>query len=287
MRKLQYLIILFALFLNTPLFSTTYDTVLIAGFQNLGDSADDNLNVVLTKSLINWLSMIGEVRVVTYENTAKAATANGFWAADTVDTNLIEMMGLRFSSRKIVFGSYTIDNAKNLITLNYSIYDLRSGQVYYTRKLEGPAGLDVFDTIEEMSRKVTVSVVGREVNFAALSAPPDTRWTPANTYIVPASIVLSAAGGLALYFINQGTYAQYTNDLMIYGTANGNLESLYNTCLADYNTLKLQYGFQIGLYSLSAVLTGLEFYLIARKPQMSDSFAYIALPNYFGVAIRF
>lgn len=277
--------ILSALFLFLPcikLSAANYDTILIVGFRNLGDPNDDNINVVLTKSLINWLSMIEDVRVVNYESVEKTVAANGFLKAATVDTNVIEMMGMHFVSRKIVFGNYKIDTAKNLITLNYSIYDLRSGQVYLTRSLQGTAGLDIFDTIDEMSKKVTIAAAGRDINFSDLSDNAPTRlihFTTANTIVVPACIAATVAGGLILNGVYNSSLNGYQESVNAYYTAASASDDYYLSIQNSYNTLVLEKNLQIGCYAAAGALTVLETVLLFSNPENVHQVIYPTIAN--------
>jgi TolB-like protein len=143
----------------------------VAGFQNLGVRADDNFNIILTKSLINYLSRLSDVSVVSYDTVERTVAANGFWKTTVFDIDVIDSMGLGLNVQKVVFGNYQVDNATKTITVKYFIYNTADGQTVLARNLDGPAGIDVFDTIDAMAKKIAVAVVNRDVDFAALVTP--------------------------------------------------------------------------------------------------------------------
>ncbi len=112
MLKKLLLIIAVLLVSAAPLSAQSPDTILVAGFQNYGSPADDNLNIVLTKSLISLLSCFSDVRVVSYESVEQIVSENGFWKTNTVNMDTIDSMGLRLAVQKIVFGNYRVDTEK-------------------------------------------------------------------------------------------------------------------------------------------------------------------------------
>lgn len=309
MKKIGFVLVLTMLCLS-PLLAAEKNTVMVAGFRNLGGG--DNISIVLSKSLISTLSMLSDVQVVTYETAAKITAKYEFWATNAANSDTLEMMGLELSVKKIIYGDYRVDETANTITVDYSIYDLRSGDILLTRTLSGPAGMDVFDTIDKMAQKVTVSVAGRPIDFAALTAPevvtntqvvtrtavvtnnayapayrPARRATLANTFFVPLGIILAAGGGYAINSLSQSAYQDYYTSLDTYTNAASNLDIYYELCMQKYQTLQIEQGLQIGLYAASGALTGLELYLLVRKPRLVQSFRWIALPGYFGLTYEF
>jgi TolB-like protein len=142
------------------------DTILIAGFLNQGADADDNINIVLTKSLISLLSKVPGIQVVPYDTVKESVDGNHLWSQDTANMELVEAMGLILGAKKVVFGDYKIDNRTSNITGHYSVYNVQTGEVVMTRVFEGPAGMDVFDTIDGVVKKVTFALVGQEIALA-------------------------------------------------------------------------------------------------------------------------
>lgn len=286
-------------------------TILVAGFQNIGDHADDNFNIILTKSLISYLSRLSDVNVVTYDTVERTVAANGFWRATVFDMDVIDSMGLSLNVQKVVFGNFQVDNATKIITVHYLIYNTADGQTVLARKLDGPAGIDVFDTIDAMAKKIAVAVVNRDVDFAALTAPTvvtnqsvitnqtvvtyvETRRVPAgpsratmiNTVVVPLGIAGLAVGGYLFNRPAQDLAVSYTEkyNLIISGVYS---QESYDDAMSDYRTLQAYQVLQITSYSLAVALTGLEVYLWSRKPVIAENLQWIALPNYFGLTIRF
>lgn len=294
--------------LAAPFYAAPAQTVLVAGFQNLGGHADDNLNIVLTKSLISYLSKLTDVNVVSYETAEQTAEANGFWKTNAVNLDTVDMMGLSLHVKKVVFGNYRVNSANNTIAVSYSIYDTHDGEVTVTRKLDGPAGIDVFDTIDEMARKVTVVVAGRNVDFAALSTPavvtnrtvvtngspsrtpapapaPAPRFSVLNIVILPVAIAGTLGGGIYESLSYQNNLNAYNDYLTIYNDTPTfeNYANLTNSQPNYTSSVVLQ----SVLYGTSGILTGLELYLLLKKPQTLESFRWIAVPGYVGFYYQF
>lgn len=158
--------VLFVVVSFSGLHAATVDTILIAGFLNQGADADDNINIVLTKSLIGLLGKVPGIQVVPYETVTASVAGNHLWSLDTVNMDVIEAMGLTLGAKKVVFGDYKIDNRTSKITGHYSVYNVQSGEIVMTRTFEGPAGMDVFDTIDGVVKKVTFALVGQEIALA-------------------------------------------------------------------------------------------------------------------------
>lgn len=271
------------------------DTILVAGFQNRGLVADDNINIVLTKSLISYFSRSGSARTVAYDSVASLAARTGFWQAKSVDVSAVENMGLQAGVSKVLFGDYTVDEAKNLITVNYSVYDVRNGRILMMRSVEGAAGMDIFDTIDAISKKVIVAVLGREVDFAALPAEDVVTNTFTVTYhekvqimpIVVTSIGVAATvvGEYLNYRAYQSQMITYTNDYYLY--EHSYAPAAYDELVNSYDTVKRTFIFQIALYSSTAILSGLDVYFILRKPELTSSFRWVAFPGYLGFSYGF
>lgn len=142
------------------------DTMLVAGFINQGAPAEDNINEVLTTSLISLLSKVPEIRVIPYDEVKKAASGNGLWQSDRHDFSVLEAMGLQMGAKKVVIGEYKV--SRDTINGTYYIYSMQTGELLMTRKFSGAAGIDLFDTVDDITLKISYGLLGREIGLASL-----------------------------------------------------------------------------------------------------------------------
>ncbi|OHD55491.1 MAG: hypothetical protein A2Y33_11825 [Spirochaetes bacterium GWF1_51_8] len=152
----------------------------IAGFINKGDKADDKINVMLTKSLINLLSKIPSVVITPYEDVEAAVKDNKLWTAKTVDIEKSLAMGLLFETKQVVVGDYHVTGGK--VTINLSIYDVVTGELSLQRSFKDrPAGADIFSTIDDVVKQVSYILVGKAIALGKVKVMVD---VPENLYKV-------------------------------------------------------------------------------------------------------
>lgn len=293
MKKKIGLAVCFIALLSVSTYAASSENILVAGFRNTGSESDDNINIVLTKSLINLLAALQDVKVVAYAALEQTTLIKNFWQSDTFNMDVIEDAGLRFGVNKVVYGEYKVNMEAETITITYSVYDVPNDRIMMTRTLEGRAGLDIFDTIDALAKKAAVAIIGSDLDYDALISTYPRRGENfpivMRNYVVPSGIALTLGAGLLMnYFFNQTlevydtSYDSYRNstvsaDRQIYYTEMTNSVSLMGT----YSSM------QIGFYAASGVLAGLELYLILRKPAVSQNFRVIALPSYIGFQYQF
>lgn len=277
---------------NAHLFAARSDTILVAGFKNTGAAADDNVSIAISKSLISLLARVPGVKVIDYDKSMKVVEQTRFFQNETYDTVLLDDMGLSVRVKTIVYGDFNVNNATQTISLRYYIYDVNSGEVILSRNYEGPAGMDIFDSVDEIVKKVAAALVGSDVDLDALAAQPPAavRFTPANTIVVPSAFAVSVGTSVILYFTAQAAIESYNANYDAYLNATVDREAFLSAASNDYRTIQTQQIIQYSFYGVSAALLGLEAYLLFRKPPEDAALMqtrFIATPNYLGVAIRF
>ncbi|OHD62406.1 MAG: hypothetical protein A2014_03430 [Spirochaetes bacterium GWF1_49_6] len=152
----------------------------IAGFVNKGDKADDKINVMLTKSLINLLSKIPNVVITPYEDVESAVNDNKLWTGKSLDVEKSLAMGLLFETKQVVVGDYEV--VKNKVTINLYIYDVVTGEMALQRSFKDrPAGVDIFATVDDVVKQVSYILIGKAIALGKVKVSVD---VPDNLYKV-------------------------------------------------------------------------------------------------------
>ncbi len=159
---------------------------------------------------------------------------------------------------------------------------------------------------------MTVTILGRNVDFAALTTPnivtnevvvtnaaanpflntanvpppsPRPRFNAANTVVIPLCIAATFGGGLYMKFHSQAAYDDYIERLDAYNISQSSAD--YQSLTNAGQLLKDDFTIQTVFYSASGILTAIELYMLFAKPHTSVSFQWIALPNYIGISYGF
>lgn len=151
---------------QTSKFSSVPTTV--AGFINIGDESDDNLNEVITKSIIHYLNRIPGTEITTYDDVVEYAEENDFYKTGEIDPDLTTGMGYIYGAEKVLVGEYSVDHDTDMISGTFYLYDVRSGEVDIYRNFEGDAGIDLFDTVDEIVKKASIMILGSIVDMGTL-----------------------------------------------------------------------------------------------------------------------
>ena len=149
------------------LFAEEIPSVTVAGFINLGKPADSTINIMITKSLITFLSKVSE-GITPYENSLKAAEENGFFTAGKMNPETAILIAQTFGSERVIAGDYLVNDKDQTIAVNVYVYDVITGKLKLQRSYSGPIGLDLFDTIDKIIRDVTGLVIGKAVELGKL-----------------------------------------------------------------------------------------------------------------------
>ena len=143
-------------------FAQESPTVTVAGFVNLGKPSDSTINIMITKSMITFLSKVSE-GITPYEDVVKVAEANGFWSAKKLDSEKAILIAQTLGTERVIAGDYLVNEKEQTITINVSVFDVVTGKLSLQRNYTGPIGMDLFDTIDKMIRDVTGLVVGKTI----------------------------------------------------------------------------------------------------------------------------
>lgn len=166
-RTITILTIILLAFIS-PIFAKEAPPILVSGFINKGRSSDDNINTVISKSLITYLSKIPGLAITPYDTVVEVVTENGYWKKRSVDVDLALSMALSFDVKQVVVGDYKINNSTETIVVNFYIYDVVTGELKIKRTFDGKAGIDIFDTVDEIIKNATLLITGRNVVLAQL-----------------------------------------------------------------------------------------------------------------------
>ncbi|OHD53316.1 MAG: hypothetical protein A2014_06225 [Spirochaetes bacterium GWF1_49_6] len=154
----------------------------IAGFVNKGDKSDDNINVLLTKSLINLLSLIPDVIITPFSDVETAVKMNKLWFSKAIDVEKALAMGILFETKQVVVGDYKI--IKNKVTINLYVYDVVTGELTLQRSFkDSPAGKDIFNTLDDVVKQVSYILVGQAITLGKINVNVDVPDTLYKVYI--------------------------------------------------------------------------------------------------------
>lgn len=168
MRILPFILAAFAFFIALPAFSAPVKSITVAGFVNSGARADDSVNTMISRSLISFLSRVPGVRVVPFDDIAQAQEKTEYWKKNKPDPETAIGLGLELDTRQVITGDYSVDEARNIITINVLVYNTVSGELVLKRQYSGGAGMELFDTVDKAIANITYLVLGRAVKLARL-----------------------------------------------------------------------------------------------------------------------
>ena len=140
----------------------------VAGFINLGDPGDEKINIVITKSLINFLSKTENAVITPYDMIENVAQKNGYWRRKQIDKDLALNMAQAFDSKQMIVGDYTVDRKTKKIQIRVSVYDVVTGELKLSRNYSGSSGLGLFDTVDAMSRNIAGLLSGMEISMGTV-----------------------------------------------------------------------------------------------------------------------
>jgi TolB-like protein len=147
----------------------TKKSITVAGFINNGDKSDGNMNLLLSKSIITFLSKLPGYTVVPFVKSFKAAQDRGFLAKKRLDPKDALDIGLATGSKQVITGDYKIDKKKNRIAINMLVYDVVSGELTLKRKFEGEADISVFDSIDQATSDLASLIVGHTITMGQMT----------------------------------------------------------------------------------------------------------------------
>ena len=164
-------ILIFILSLN-PIFALTafsetssIKTITVAGFINKGSSEGENINIILTKSLIGTLEKIPNSIITPYSEVEKIVSENGLWKLKKIDIDLALQTAQPFGSRQLIIGEYKVNPSANQVSINVYVYDVITGELKLKRNYRGNTGLDLFDTIDNIAKNIGGLILGKKFSL--------------------------------------------------------------------------------------------------------------------------
>lgn len=141
-------------------------SIAVAGFIDRSPQKDSTIHTVISKSLISILSKMPQVRVASYDDSYQAAKDLGYFEDRQPDPEKLLALGLQHNVRQVIGGEYSVSN--DTLQVSISVYDTVSGELVLQRSFSGQAGLDMFDTIDTLSRNLAYLLLGRQIKLARL-----------------------------------------------------------------------------------------------------------------------
>lgn len=173
MKFQKILIVLLLLGFTGFIYAEKTRDIIIAGFINGGDKADNNINLVITKSLGTFLNKLPGIRVIPTLSAEKDPKIKAYISAKTIEADSLLDIGLTYQATTVIGGDYSVDQKKNSVKFNIEAYDTVSGELKLKRTYEGGAGPDIFDTIDKTIKNVSSLLLGKNVDFAVFKASID------------------------------------------------------------------------------------------------------------------
>ncbi len=134
----------------------------------MDNKENEEVNILLTRSLISYLSKISKGKVISYSISSKIVKEIGFLAHNKVNNSLAISIGQKLSAGVVICGSYrNLDEKKN-IEIEVIGIDIITGEILFKRKYKAIKGSSLLDTIDRLSLEVGELVSGRILSLGEL-----------------------------------------------------------------------------------------------------------------------
>ncbi len=163
-RTLASLFILFVFSLPGMTAQLEMKSATVAGFINKGKSNQDNINILMTKSLSTFLSKISK-NITPYKDVEEIAQGTNFWSLKVLDSDKAINIAQHFSMEQVITGDYAVNDKTGTIVINVFVYNVVNGQLLFQRNYKGNAGPEIFDTIDKMILDVSGLLVGKPIEL--------------------------------------------------------------------------------------------------------------------------
>ena len=152
----------------------------VIGFVNAG-SGDKDMNVLLTRSFISFLSRIPGAKIIPFEVSDRLSREKGYFNRNEIDQDLAIQIGQQLDCKQVLTGLYQVDKKNMTVRIDVYYYDTVTGDTIFKRQYEGMAGTGLLDTIDRVRKNSAGLIMGRDVPMGKLTvAVTNTR----NTYEV-------------------------------------------------------------------------------------------------------
>ena len=145
----------------------------ILGFANLGTKSDDSLNIIFTKSLVNFIGRMPRTAIADYDETKVVCDTFNYPSGKQIDIKTASKIGAKLGCEQVVYGDFTVDNKAGKVAVNVVIMNVKTGETVYSQAFNGLSGLDIFDTVDSMIAAVAGKVTGRVIELAKLTVRID------------------------------------------------------------------------------------------------------------------
>ena len=167
MRK--FYIFFFILFLITHIFpAINTNSVAVIGFLNKGDKVDNDYNTIITHSLNNFLSRIGEIEVVNPDMVKKVVEEKKLLETDSLNIETALDIGVSFSAGNIIVGEYLANRKTKKINITMFVYNVITSEMRLKRTYTENLGPDIFDTVDKMITTVGSHLLSKPIKIGKL-----------------------------------------------------------------------------------------------------------------------
>lgn len=151
--------------------SSQHKTVVtaVAGFRNTGARLDDKLNLLISKSLINFLSRIDGYSAVPFDSIQDFLLETQNAGSDKPGETPVKEFFQRFKPDSVITGEYLYNSQENTITIIVRIYSETAVKPLFEQRYTSSMGVAFFDVLDQMIEDVSSTMTGRLVTTARLN----------------------------------------------------------------------------------------------------------------------
>src|SRR5258708_4524869 len=113
---------LLLLLISLSLYSEKSKDILVPGFINQGDKSDNNINLVITKSLSLFLNKLSGIRVLPAMAPDKDPKINTYFKSKKLSSESLLDMGLSYQANIVIGGEYKVEG--NSVKINVIAYNV-------------------------------------------------------------------------------------------------------------------------------------------------------------------
>ncbi|MCX7820661.1 MAG: hypothetical protein N2258_03195 [Brevinematales bacterium] len=169
MRFLCLFLFVFLSFSFNILFSSIDSKpIAVIGFVDI-NKKDPDINIVLTRTLVSFLSRFPNSRVISFSMSYELAKNKGFYDLKQTDNTLAIKIGQNLSASLIIFGHYIVSPESKDIRLEIVSIDIVTGQLLFKRRYTLVKDSTFLDTIDDICKDVAGLISGRVVSTAELT----------------------------------------------------------------------------------------------------------------------
>lgn len=155
--------------------------VLVAGFINKDLLSDTSTSAVISRSFITFLNLLPGTDIVPFSEADKLASENRFLAeSNNLDIRAVKL-GQLAGADQVITGEYSVKNEK--ITLRVLVYETATCKVRLDTSRTGDAGMDIFETIDQIIQDIGGVLLGKKIVLARISIAVSNTTLPYSYYL--------------------------------------------------------------------------------------------------------